>query len=170
MLPLPHSCSLQLHILAFRHGPEMLKLHFALFSSFLGSHFGHLPCCRHYCVFGRVGIAGYKGEILQTVKKTQMVKYVVDQKVLFIFFLNKRKSQAVIWFSACAYLNGHRTGVSSALQLTVCECLWEAVCVLCVALLLTVWNLCAWVCVCAVVTGQWCACSDCILWPSALNK
>lgn len=88
-------------------------------------------------------------------------------KVLFIFSLNKRKNRAVlIWFSAWC-----QTGVSSALQWLYVNT-WERPRVCYVLLCYWLYETC--VCesegVCVVVTGQWCACSDCILWPSALNK
>lgn len=107
----------------------------------------------------------------------QTVKHVVEQKFcsFFFFLFNKRKCGAVSFLSAWC-----QTGVFSAPLQRLSLNTWEATSVLRVALLLTVWNvwLCVRACVCVfvcaharvVVTEKWCACSDCILWPSALNK
>lgn len=101
-------------------------------------------------------------------KKTQMVKYVVEQKYCSFSLLTKEKIE-LFWFD---FLPDARL-VS---PLLCSDCMWilerGRVCAMCCSAIDCMKPVC--VCesegVCVVVTGQWCACSDCILWPSALNK
>lgn len=137
---------------------------------FSGSHFGHLVLSALLCsVQGSGGHQATQVKSCRWWKKENRWSDMLWSKCMLIFLKTKA---VLIWFPACAYLND--TGLVSPLLCS--DCMWMlerlcvCVCVLCVALLLTVWNLCVRECVCVVVTGQWCACSDCILWPSALNK
>lgn len=97
-------CSLQIDVLAsflFLTCSCHVKATLRLFSSFLGSHFGHLSRCRRYfeVCLGVWGLgSGYKGEILQMVKKkTQMVKYVVEQKYCSFSFFTKEKAKLFLF-------------------------------------------------------------------------
>lgn len=140
---------------------------FAFFSYFPGSHFGHLSHFKAllWSMFGRVQtgvkipqmVVKNKQATTTTTKKTQIVKYVLEQKYC-LFFSLKRKAElfVIVWFSAMI--------VCSAVA--VCEYLREAA-LLRVALLIDCMKR---ACVCVCVWVGWCACSDCILWPSALNK
>lgn len=104
-------------------------------------------------------------------KKTQMVKK-CGAKVLFLFYLTKRKAKLFPFLIFRLCLSEQIPDwclLCSAV--TVCECLREAACVICCSAVDSMKPVCANVCVCmCVVTGHWCACSDCILWRSALNK
>lgn len=105
----------------------------------------------------------------------QTVKHVVEQKYCSFFFSLQQKKMWSRFVSFCLmpdwrllcaaaatvseYLRGHecatcRSAIDCMKRVTVCACV------------------CVFVCAHArvVVTEKWCACSDCILWPSALNK
>lgn len=100
--------------------------------------------------------SGYKGEILQMVKKQTKKKktkkhrwsnMLWSKRTVHFFFSWKKKPSCFYLISRLCFSERIPGWCLLCSAVTVCECSREAACVFCVALLLTVWNPSVWACV-----------------------